>query len=364
MKKLILTPELFKVLIIVCIVGILQSCQPKYYSEADYFKVPKIDAHVHFSTTDARILGRAAEGNLKFITINVNSATDVSLQHDTAVVLVRKFPRQIHYLATFAFDTAAWNAGTWQQQTLAELEKYTAGGAVGVKLWKNIGMVERDRNGKFIMVSDARFDPVIALVEQKGLPLTCHLGEPKNCWLPLDSMTVNNDRNYFSRHPEYHMFLHPEFPSYQDQLDARDSLLVKHPNLKVIGCHLASEEWSVDQLARTLDRFPNLAVDLAARICHLQHQSIANREKVRDFLINYQDRIIYGTDMAYSAGKLDSAFFASFHKGRLNDWNFFTSAIEMQSRDVNGIFTGLQLPREVVDKIFYLNAVKWYNLKE
>ncbi len=340
------------------------SCQPSYYTEADYFKVPKIDAHVHFSTTDDRILEQAANGNLKFITINVNSSTDVSVQLDTAMALIQKFPKQIHFLATFKFDTAVWNTADWEQKTIAELEKGISGGAIGVKDWKNIGMVERDQNGKFIMVSDARFDPVIALVEQKGLPLTCHLGEPKNCWLPLDSMTVNNDRSYFTRHPEYHMFLHPEFPGYQDQLDARDSLLIKHPNLKMIGCHLASEEWSVDQLAKTLDRFPNLAVDLAARICHLQHQSIRNREKVRNFLINYQDRILYGTDMSYSESKLDSSFFANFHKGRLKDWNFFTGTMEMQSRDVNGTFTGLQLPKEVVDKIFYRNAVKWYNLEE
>ncbi len=357
----------FKILnLLFCIIafGALTSCQPSYYTEADYFKVPKIDAHVHFLTTDARIFEQAAKENLKFITINVNSASDVSIQRDTAIALIRKFPGQIHFLATFEFDTAVWNTTEWEQRTIAELEKGTSGGAVGVKLWKNIGMVERDRNGRFIMVSDARFDPVISFVEQKGLPLTCHLGEPRNCWLPLDSMTVNNDRSYFTRHPEYHMFLHPEFPSYQDQLVARDSLLSKHPNLKMIGCHLASEEWSVDHLAKTLDRFPNLAVDLAARICHLQHQSIRDKEKVRDFLIKYQDRILYGTDMSYAESKLDSSFFANFHKGRLKDWNFFTGTMEMQSRDVNGTFTGLQLPKEVVDKIFYRNAVKWYQLKE
>ena len=180
--------------------------------------------------------------------------------------------------------------------------------------------------------------------------------------MPLDSMTVNNDKSYFERNPHYHMYLHPEYPSYQDQLDARDSLLEKHPNLKFIGCHLGSEEWSVDQVARTLDRFPNMAVDLAARICHLQHQSAKNKEKVRNFLINYQDRIIYGTDMGYSGNRIDSSFYAGLLKTRLKDWNYFTGEMEMESRDVNGTFTGLHLPKEVVDKIFYRNAVKWYQL--
>lgn len=340
------------------------SCQPRpqFYTEADYFKVPKIDAHVHISTTDASVQKHCLQENLKLITINVNSSRDVNQQRDTAVVLVKKYPEWVFYVATFTFDTAKWNGPDWEHQTIAELENNISGGAVGVKLWKNIGMTERDRAGNFVMVSNSRFDPVISFIEKKGLPLTGHFGEPKNCWMPLDSMTVNNDKSYFERNPHYHMYLHPEYPSYQDQLDARDSLLEKHPNLKFIGCHLGSEEWSVDQVARTLDRFPNMAVDLAARICHLQHQSAKNKEKVRNFLINYQDRIIYGTDMGYSGNRIDSSFYAGLLKTRLKDWNYFTGEMEMESRDVNGTFTGLHLPKEVVDKIFYQNAVKWYQL--
>jgi predicted TIM-barrel fold metal-dependent hydrolase len=340
------------------------SCQSEYYTEADYYKVPKIDTHVHFLTTDASIFKHAALENLKFITINVNAGENVTMQRDTAVALTKKFPKQINYLATFAFDTAVWNGDNWEQKTIAELENNISDEAVGVKLWKNIGMTEKDRAGNFIMVSNERFDPVISFIEQKGLPITGHLGEPRNCWMPSDSMTVNNDKSYFTRHPQYHMYLHPEYPSYQEELAARDSMLTKHPNLKFIGCHLGSLEWSVDELAKTLDRFPNMAVDLAARICHLQYQSAKNKDKVRDFLIKYQDRILYGTDISYSESKLDSSFFAGIQATRIKDWNYFSGEMELKSRDVDGVFTGLQLPKQVVDKIFYLNAVKWYKLEE
>jgi predicted TIM-barrel fold metal-dependent hydrolase len=333
-----------------------------YYSEADYYKVPKIDAHVHILTTSQSLQKHAEQENLKFITINVNASEDVILQRDTAIALIKKFPGLVHYLATFTFDTAKWNAEGWERKTMDELQQNMAGGAVGVKLWKNIGMTERDKNGKFIMVSDNRFDPVISFVEEKGLPVTGHLGEPRNCWLPFDSMTVSNDKNYFKRHPEYHMFLHPEYPSYQDQLDARDNMLLKHPNLKFIGCHLGSIEWNVDELSKTLDRFPNMAVDLAARVCHLQVQSAKNQEKVRNFLIKYQDRILYGTDIQYSGKKPDSTFYANILATRLNDWNYFTGSMTLKSASVPVPFAGLHLERQVVDKIYYLNAVKWYKL--
>ena len=341
--------------------ALLLSCNSGYYSESDFFKVKKIDAHVHILATDPSLQKHASEENLQFITINVNAGEEVKRQHDSSLVLLKKFPGLVHYLATFTFDTATWNGNEWEKKTLEELDRNLSGGAVGVKLWKNIGMVERDRKGNFIMISNKRFDPVISWIEKKGLPLTGHFGEPKNCWLPVDSMTVNNDRSYFNRHPEYHMFLHPEYPTYQDQMTARDSMLSKHPNLKFIGCHLASLEWDVDVLAKTLDRFPNMAVDLSARICHLQYQSAKNRDKVRNFLIKYQDRLLYGTDMGYS-GKPDSSFYAHALASRLNDWNYFTGSMELKSKDVNAPFTGLHLPRQVIDKIFYKNAVGWYQL--
>ena len=92
------------------------------------------------------------------------------------------------------------------------------------------------------------------------------------------------------------MYRHPEFPSYEDQIVARDRMLEKHADLQFVGAHLGSLEWSVDELAKRLDRFPNMAVDMAARIPHLQVQSVKNWQKVHDFMIKYQDRLIYATD--------------------------------------------------------------------
>jgi hypothetical protein len=51
-------------------------------------------------------------------------------------------------------------------------------------------------------------------------------------------MTVNNDRNYFKNHPEYHMYLHPEYPTYDDQINARDRFVEKHPDMRFVGAHL------------------------------------------------------------------------------------------------------------------------------
>jgi len=63
----------------------------------------------------------------------------------------------------------------------------------------------RDAESSYVLIDHHRFDPVLSHMGKNHLPLLAHIGEPKNCWLPLDDMTINNDRNYFSNHPEYHM---------------------------------------------------------------------------------------------------------------------------------------------------------------
>ena len=174
-------------------------------------------------------------------------------------------------------------------------------------------------------------------------------------------MTVSSDSSYFAENPQYHMFLHPEYPSYEDQINARDHLLEMHPDLKFIGCHLGSLEWNIDELAKRLDKFPGLAVDMAARICHLQYQSARDREKVRDFCIKYQDRLLYGTDLSDNDGNPEDLS-EWIHDTWLDDWKYFTSNDKMTSDKFRGTFEGLQLPREVVRKIYSENAVRWYGL--
>jgi predicted TIM-barrel fold metal-dependent hydrolase len=139
-------------------------------------------------------------------------------------------------------------------------------------------------------------------------------------------------------------------------------MLERHPDLKFIGCHLGSLEWNVDSLAKRLDKFPNMAVDMSARVCHLQYQSAQDRIRVRDFCIKYKDRLLYSTDSG-DDGKADpERFRKNMHDTWLDDWKYFTSDEEMTSDKFRGIFKGLKLPKEVVDKIYSGNAIKWYKL--
>jgi predicted TIM-barrel fold metal-dependent hydrolase len=338
---------------------ILQENQ-EFCTPEDFRIMPKIDAHCHIETDRTAFMEQALTDHFSIVTINTDAGGNLPVdeQQRLAVIQHKAYPEQLVFLATFSMKK--WGAPGWQEYTLSRIEEALAQGAAGVKVWKNIGMVEKDRNGKFIMIDDPGFDPIFEYLEEKGLPVCGHLGEPRNCWLPVDSMTVNNDRSYFKEHPEYHMFLHPDFPSYEDQIRARDNMLKKHPGLLFIGAHMGSLEWSVDELARRFDLFPEMTVDLAARICHIQKQSQDDRQKVRDFIIRYQDRFLYGTDLGDDGDSDPAQLKARIHEVWSRDWKYFTTEEIMNSSELDGEFMGLRLPRDVVEKIYYRNAAELY----
>jgi predicted TIM-barrel fold metal-dependent hydrolase len=344
---------------------ILVSCQNWFYTEKDFSSVLKIDSHVHINSDDGVFEEAAAADSFLLITLNVDhpDPPDIRTQYNFAVKSATNHPGMVFYGPTFFFDTAGFGSDDWNKKVISQLDQEISENAVTVKVWKNIGMTVRDRSGKFIMIDDPRLNPVFEYIKSKNLPVTGHLGEPRNCWLPLIEMTVRSDSNYFARHPEYHMFLHPEYPSYEDQIRARDNFLRKNADLRFIGCHLGSLEWNVDSLAARLDRFPNMAVDMSARICHLQFQSAKDRYKIRNFCIKYQDRLLYGTDTGYDGGRNPEAFKKRIHDIWLDDWEYLATDLEMTSSKFDGKFYGLELPKRVVDKIYHENAVKWYKLK-
>lgn len=355
------------------VTGLLQQCSPantaasgatnaetSYYTINDFAAVQKYDTHVHLNVDDTTFIHQARADNFRLLTVNVSPAyyPPIEEQQRIAMRLIKAYPNRLAYATTFSLDN--WDSDAWQQKQLDYLKESFDKGAIAVKVWKNVGMELKDKNGKFVMIDNPKFDPIIDFLAKKHIPLIGHLGEPKNSWLPLDKMTIKSNQSYFSKHPEYHMYLHPEYPSYEDQIRARDRMLEKHTDLKFIGAHLGSLEWSVHELSKRLDKFPNMAVDIAARISGLQYQAVTDRKAVRDFFIKYQDQLIYATDLE-AGGTINAPELEKrIHDSWTRDWNFFVSDLAMHSTGFDAEFKGLKLPKGVINKIFRLNAEKWF----
>ena len=326
----------------------------------DFAAVDKIDVHVHINTPGSALVDQAESDHFRLLTINVDypDYPPIAEQARIAQQLVARHPSVLAYAATFSMS--GWDEPDWQQRVIRELDGAFAAGAVGVKVWKNIGMSFKDASGHLVMIDDPKFDPVFEFIRERGKVLIGHQGEPRNCWLPIADMTVNNDKEYFQEHPQYHMYLHPELPSYEEQMAARDRMLDRHPRLKFMGAHMASLEWSVDKLAAFLERYPNAVVDLAARMGQLQYQSNQDLAKVRRFFIRYQDRLFYGTDLSQDPGADPQEVRRDAHATWLRDWQYLTTSRTFRVPELDAPVHGLSLPASVLRKVYSGNAERWF----
>jgi len=352
------------------IVGLLMfsnmCASESFYKLTDFHSVSKIDAHVHVNTKNSTFVELAKKNNFKLISINVDypDFPPIDEQLDISIEIRKKNSASLAFATTFSMNK--WNDKTWSQTIISQIQNGIREGAIAVKVWKNVGMDFKDINNQLVMLDNPKFKPIFNFLSEERIPLIGHQGEPKNCWLPVSDMTVTNDQIYFTTHPQYHMYLHPEFPSYEDHIKIRDNVLNNHPKLNFVGAHLASLEWSVDELSMFLDRNPQAYVDTAARMGQIQFQSQREYKKVRDFFIKYQDRLLYATDLTHQPEKpigeeFDKAFSEQVEARWRTDWEYLTSANTMKTEEVKDNFEGLRLPTRVINKLYKENTLKAFN---
>ncbi|MDG5766273.1 amidohydrolase family protein [Balneolales bacterium ANBcel1] len=341
---------------------LLIGCGDTYYDMNDFRSVDKIDAHVHINVDDSPMIIQAREDNIRLVTVNVGS-DEISIydQKEVALRIRENHSDRVDFLSALPLDH--WdNRDAWVQNAMKHVRESRENGAVGIKVWKVIGMELRDEDGSFVQIDDPRFYPIFEYMTEHQMPLMGHIGEPKNCWLPLEEMTVNNDRDYFENHPEFHMYLHDDYPSYEEIIEARNNFLGKFPDLPFFGAHLGSMEWSIDMMAEHLDKYPNMVMGMAHRVPHLQYLAQQDRDKLRDFFITYQDRLLYSTDLMHYVNDDPEAVRELSYTTWRDDWEFFVTDNSMEVWQVDGTFRGLKLPKSVIDKIFRENAIAFFGL--
>jgi predicted TIM-barrel fold metal-dependent hydrolase len=182
--------------------------------------------------------------------------------------------------------------------------------------------------------------------------LIAHLAEPDGAWMPLDDK--NPEIRYYSSNPQWHMYNKPDAPNKEAILAARDRIAERYPKLRVVGCHIGSDEDDLRRVAQRLDRLPNFAVDLAARVRYFAN---GDRAAARNFILQYQDRIVYGSDFRLRDGDDEKAW-KSANSQQERDWSFLSGSgpVSYGKSEVQG----LALPQDVLRKIYYLNARRWF----
>jgi predicted TIM-barrel fold metal-dependent hydrolase len=226
-------------------------------------------------------------------------------------------------------------------------------GAVAVKIWKNIGMEIKDADGNYVLPDNPVLTPIYKDIAAHNKTLIAHVADPDSAWAPPNP--ASPDYSYYSENPSWYMYGKPHPASKEQILRARDHILEQNKNLRVVGAHLGSMEADFNVLAQHFDRYPNFAVDMAARMPYLAMQP---RADAIAFILKYQDRLIYGTDLAFGAKDRVDARVKSWELAYARDWRFLATN---DTVDVEGhTAQGLALPDAVLRKIYHDNAVKWF----
>lgn len=231
----------------------------------------------------------------------------------------------------------------------------------GLKISKALGLYVRDAAGLLVDVDDERLDPLWAKAGELGVPVAIHTSDPKAFWEPV---AANNERYAeLAHHPDWSFYDKP-VPSREALLAARDRVLDKHAATVFVCVHFGNNPEDLDYVRTLLARYPNAMVDVAARVPEIGRHDPA---RVRRLFIDYQDRIVFGTDIGIGRRFLmlgstggDKPTDADADRFYATHWRFFETRDKgfAHMTPIQGDWTidAIGLPDAVLQKIYRGNA--------
>lgn len=226
----------------------------------------------------------------------------------------------------------------WSRREARVLEESFQAGAGGLKFSKALGLHYRYQDGRIMPVDDVKLDPIWEVCAKYQRPVIIHVADPAAFFTPLDRF--NERWHELINHP-YWLFHGDRFLPRQQLLDQLHAVIAKHSKTTFINTHFGNNPEDLAAVGRNLDKYPNMHVDIDARVSELGRQPYTARK----FFIKYQDRIMYGTDRAP-----DRERFRLYYRFLETDDEYFPCP------PGPWMIYGIHLPREVLEKVYYTNA--------
>ncbi len=224
-------------------------------------------------------------------------------------------------------------------------------GAEGLKIWKPFGLHVKDHNDMLVRVDDERLSPIWETAAELGFPVLIHVADPVAFFDPIDE--TNERWEEIGAHPDW-AFTSPPFPSFMEIMNGFFNLVKRHSNTTFIGAHVGCYGENLSWVGGMLDACPNYYIDISGRLGELGRQPYTARK----FFIQYQDRILFGSDMSPD---LDAyRLYYRFLETDDEYFNYNTSEVPGQGR---WYVHGMYLPDDVLKKIYRENAMRVLKIK-
>jgi len=231
-------------------------------------------------------------------------------------------------------------------------------GARGLKILKTLGLYLRENitSGALVKIDDVRFDPMWDACGQLNLPVAIHISDPIAFFTPTDRF--NERYEELNNHPDW-SFYGGDFPSNAELIAARNRVIARHPNTRFVTLHVGNFAEDLQNVGDNLDRFPNMSVDIAARVGELGRQPVTARK----FFDKYQDRILFGTDATphgdeYPQQVFNDQLYEIYYRFLETSDEYFDYAPAKIPPQGRWRIYGIDLPDSVLHKVYYENAAR------
>jgi uncharacterized protein len=306
-------------------------------------KYPVVDIHNHVTINASNVERMIADMEA----LNLRVLNNLSGGSDPEAVRQKvEFIRSSRYPDRFrVFANVDWNGAGgagWAERAVSRLEQSIANGAIGLKVFKNLGLSATKADGSRLHVDDPVLTPVWDACARLNVPVLIHVAEPQEFFSPLDT---NNERWLeLSLFPDRRHFT-PGEPGFEALMAERDAMFAANPKTRYINAHFGWYGNDLERAARLLDHLPNVVMDLSAVLYDFGRQPRAARE----FFIKYQDRVLFGKD---SYAPSEYPYY----------WRVFETADEYFDyyRPYHAFWKlyGMNLPDDVLKKVYYQNALR------
>ncbi len=308
-------------------------------------KFPFVDIHGHqnLSMDDASLASLVAQmdhiGLRTMNNLSGGSGPSLAAQVRNAQM---KYPGRFTVFANV--DWSRINEPDFAQHAAAQLQRdVEEGGAVGLKIFKNLGMDTYWADGSRVRTDDPRLAPIWDMAGSLGIPVLIHTAEPPAFFLPVDK---HNER--YLELTQFPGRTRPpdKYPPFDSLIAEQHRMFKRHAKTTFISAHLSWLGQDLGRLGRTLDTIPNMNIEVAAALYEIGRQPRAGRA----FVVKYQDRILMGKD-TFGGEDEYAVYFRIFET---NDEYFPW----YRRRHAFWGMYGLGLPDSVLKKVYYQNALR------
>ena len=344
---------------------LLKDYKPKSSLVVPVTRVPRakfaaIDFHAHsmFNGTTSEAVERQIElMDAAGVEMAIVYTDAIGREFDRQSELFLRHPKRFQVYCTF--DNSNPDSPGYSERAVGELVRCYRKGARGVgeisdKGWGLEGgmaayLAAKQSGGKRtgpprnqrLHLDDPRLDPFWEKCAELHMPVSLHVADHPSCWEPLGSAQERSpafdDLNLYGQ----------DVPSYGELLAMRDRLLARHPKTNFVAVHLSNQGNDLAAVARALDRYPNLYVDISARTYELGRQP----RNAANFLARYKDRVLFGTD-----DRLTPAMYPGW-------WRFLETTDDYIEGPAGWRLYALGLPDGVLEAIYSRTARRILNWK-